>query len=328
MANNLRPKIDTTTSSKTMFPEAIERAKFLDKYLIDNGKPLGPLHGLPISVKDGFNIKGVPSTLGYILFQSYPVPEENSPVIDILLSLGAIIHVKTNVPQTMMDTLWWTVFVRKKGRTRDPWQHDSAAIAMPYKNIARKTSLRLGFIAEDPAHPVAPPIARALETAFQRLAAAGHEVVKMSEFPSPAEAANLCWSFYLTDPQNTTSKIIEQGGEPKVPAISLTWENPKLPNVDMDEYYNINTKRRELKAEWHKMFVEQKFDAVMLPAYMDTAPAHDKYGTVCYTAFANLLDVISGSGDSVRSRESRKGPTKPYCSELKALFYLLRTLML
>ena len=34
-----------------MFLEAIERAKFLDKYLLDNGKPLGPLHGLPVSVK-------------------------------------------------------------------------------------------------------------------------------------------------------------------------------------------------------------------------------------------------------------------------------------
>ena len=44
----------------------------------------------------------MPSTLGYILFQGNPVPEENSPLIDILLSLGAIIHVKTNVPQTMM----------------------------------------------------------------------------------------------------------------------------------------------------------------------------------------------------------------------------------
>jgi amidase len=193
----------------------------------------------------------------------------------------------------------------------DPWQHDSAAIAMPYKDVARKTSLRLGFIAEDPAHPVAPPITRALETAFQRLTAAGHEVVKMSEFPSPAVAADLCWSFYLTDPQNTTSKIIEQGGEPKVPAISLTWENPKLPNVDMDEYYNINTRRRELKAEWHKMFVEQKFDAVMLPAYMDTAPAHDMYGTVCYTAFANLLDVsmrFSHHGQSANHTTSIRPP--------------------
>jgi hypothetical protein len=34
-----------------MFPEAIERAKFLDKWLLDYRKPLGPLHGLPVSVK-------------------------------------------------------------------------------------------------------------------------------------------------------------------------------------------------------------------------------------------------------------------------------------
>lgn len=34
-----------------MFVEAIERAKYLDGYLLREGKPLGPFHGMPISVK-------------------------------------------------------------------------------------------------------------------------------------------------------------------------------------------------------------------------------------------------------------------------------------
>jgi amidase len=173
----------------------------------------------------------------------------------------------------------------------EPWQYDSQALAMPYKEISQKTTLRLGFVAEDAAHPVWPPVARALQTACNKLAAAGHEIIAMDATISPAEAADLCWKFYLTDPQDTSSGIIERGGEPKVPAIISTWENPRLPNVDMDEYYNINTKRRELKAIWHKAFVEHQLDAIMLPGSVGTAPAHDKYGTVCYTAFANLLDV-------------------------------------
>ena len=173
----------------------------------------------------------------------------------------------------------------------EPWQHDSAAIAMPYKNVSKKTRLRLGFIAQDSAHPVTPPISRALKAACEKLTAAGHKIITVDKGPSPAEAADLCWKFYLTDPQDTTSKIIEQGGEPKVPAIVTTWETPRLPNVDMDEYYDINTRRQELKAEWHKVFVEQSLDAIMLPAYTGTAPVHDGYGTVCYTAMANLLDV-------------------------------------
>lgn len=34
-----------------MFDEAIERAKYCDEYLAREGKPIGPLHGLPISLK-------------------------------------------------------------------------------------------------------------------------------------------------------------------------------------------------------------------------------------------------------------------------------------
>ena len=44
-----------------MFPEALKRARFLDKWLSENGRPLGPLHGLPISVKVRSMIAGVDS---------------------------------------------------------------------------------------------------------------------------------------------------------------------------------------------------------------------------------------------------------------------------
>jgi hypothetical protein len=44
--------------SLEFFPEmALARAKELDEYLQKNGKPVGPLHGLPISLKDQFRIK-------------------------------------------------------------------------------------------------------------------------------------------------------------------------------------------------------------------------------------------------------------------------------
>lgn len=40
------------------FPEAaLAQAKALDEYLEENKKPVGPLHGLPISLKDQFRIK-------------------------------------------------------------------------------------------------------------------------------------------------------------------------------------------------------------------------------------------------------------------------------
>ncbi|CAE7007194.1 hypothetical protein PTNB85_01385 [Pyrenophora teres f. teres] len=87
--------------TETYFAEAQERARFLDSERTQ-GRIVGPLHGLPISVKDGFRIKGSASTIGYVSFLDHPLDTENSPLVDILLDLGAVIYVKTNLPQTLM----------------------------------------------------------------------------------------------------------------------------------------------------------------------------------------------------------------------------------
>jgi amidase len=62
---------------------------------------LGPLHGLPISVKDGFQYVGVEASIGYVSFLGKK-STVNSPLVDILLGLGAVLYVKTNIPQTLM----------------------------------------------------------------------------------------------------------------------------------------------------------------------------------------------------------------------------------
>ena len=86
-----------------MFDEALERAKYCDEYLESKGKTLGPLHGLPVSVKDSFNVKGYQTIMGYAAFASNSPATNNSGIVGILLQAGAVIHVKTNVPQTMMS---------------------------------------------------------------------------------------------------------------------------------------------------------------------------------------------------------------------------------
>ena len=48
------------------FEAAIADAQKLDDYFAQNGKPIGPLHGLPISLKDQFHVKGVETTMGYV----------------------------------------------------------------------------------------------------------------------------------------------------------------------------------------------------------------------------------------------------------------------
>ena len=90
----------TNCLTEPLFTSALVRAKELDKYLVSNGKPVGPLHGLPITVKDSFNITGVDSSLGLASLCFKPA-KTNSTLVDLLLSLGCVIIAKTNVPQTL-----------------------------------------------------------------------------------------------------------------------------------------------------------------------------------------------------------------------------------
>ncbi|KAE8409415.1 amidase signature domain-containing protein [Aspergillus pseudonomiae] len=90
----------TRCLSEPLFDRALQRAKDLDRHLQNSGKPIGPLHGLPVSVKDSFHVKGVDSTTGIVALAFKPATQ-NSPLVDLLESLGAVIIGKTNVPQTM-----------------------------------------------------------------------------------------------------------------------------------------------------------------------------------------------------------------------------------
>ncbi|KAH8887192.1 amidase [Thozetella sp. PMI_491] len=106
----------TNCLTEPLFTQAAERARFLDRYLEEHGTTLGPLHGLPVSVKDTFDIKGVDSSIGLAALCFKPA-DKNAPLVDLLLSLGAIIVAKTNVPQTLssLDSIN-NVF----GRTMNP----------------------------------------------------------------------------------------------------------------------------------------------------------------------------------------------------------------
>ncbi|KAL8942631.1 MAG: hypothetical protein Q9216_001544 [Gyalolechia sp. 2 TL-2023] len=90
-----------STLTEALFASALSRASFLDDHLARTGTPLGPLHGLPISVKDTFDIKGVDSTVGISTLAFHPA-SQNAPLVDLLLAAGAVIHCKTNVPQSML----------------------------------------------------------------------------------------------------------------------------------------------------------------------------------------------------------------------------------
>lgn len=91
----------TNCLSETLFQQAVASSKALDAHFQQTGKPKGPLHGLPISIKDNFNVIGVDSTVGFASWVGHPAVY-NATLVDILQDAGAVLYVKTNVPTAMM----------------------------------------------------------------------------------------------------------------------------------------------------------------------------------------------------------------------------------
>lgn len=94
--------------------EAAEQAQKLDDYFQREGKVIGPLHGLPISIKDSIPIKGRPGSGGFL--SNFEVSPDDCDMTRILRSLGAVFYVKTNQPQTIMHLESHSFY----GRTLNP----------------------------------------------------------------------------------------------------------------------------------------------------------------------------------------------------------------
>ncbi|RGP76710.1 hypothetical protein FLONG3_5150 [Fusarium longipes] len=91
--------------------EAIAQAQKLDAYFEQHGKPIGLLHGLPISIKEHIQVAGTYSSQG--CFASITYDDTDADIVAILRSQGAVIYCKTNQPQSIMhletDSHWGTV---------------------------------------------------------------------------------------------------------------------------------------------------------------------------------------------------------------------------
>ncbi|KAI0825163.1 general amidase [Trametes gibbosa] len=96
---------------------ALKRAAELDAYMKEHGTVIGPLHGLPVSLKDQFQIKGLETTMGYAALVGQ-IAEDDAVLVKLLLRAGAVPYVRTNVPQTLM---WGETHNNVFGRTLNPY---------------------------------------------------------------------------------------------------------------------------------------------------------------------------------------------------------------
>ncbi|KAH6675066.1 putative amidase [Halenospora varia] len=95
----------------SFFPdEGLKIAKALDEHLARTGKPIGPLHGLPVCIKDMYDLKGQRCTMGFVSWFDQ-IAENDSSMVKILRNAGAVFYSKTTMPQggMMLETcseLW------------------------------------------------------------------------------------------------------------------------------------------------------------------------------------------------------------------------------
>jgi amidase len=80
-------------------------------------KPLGPLHGLPVAIKDITPTAGIRTTFASPLYKNY-VPGEDAEVVRRLKAAGAIILAKTNTPEFACGAYTDNELF---GPTRNPW---------------------------------------------------------------------------------------------------------------------------------------------------------------------------------------------------------------
>jgi aspartyl-tRNA(Asn)/glutamyl-tRNA(Gln) amidotransferase subunit A len=96
--------------------QAGEAAKKAEAAVME-GRPLGPLHGVPFSVKDLIYTGGIRTMRGSKIFENY-IPSEDAPLVARLKEAGGILMGKTTTPEFgfkgMTDSL-------VSGVTRNPW---------------------------------------------------------------------------------------------------------------------------------------------------------------------------------------------------------------
>lgn len=95
---------------------AKKRAKAVDK-AVAKGDALGPLAGVPMTVKESFDVAGMPTTWGIPELEAN-IATRHALAVERLLAAGAVIFGKTNVPIHLAD---WQSYNDIYGTTNNPW---------------------------------------------------------------------------------------------------------------------------------------------------------------------------------------------------------------
>jgi amidase len=102
--------------------DALKAAEVADRAVLD-GEQLGPLHGVPITVKENIDVAGWPTTQGVPALAEATAPVD-APVVERMRAAGAIPFARTNLPDFGLRVHTDSSL---RGLTRNPWRPDVTA---------------------------------------------------------------------------------------------------------------------------------------------------------------------------------------------------------
>src|SRR6266436_6128451 len=110
----LQPKLNTFVH---LDPKGAREQACAAENSATQGEPLGPLHGVPLTVKSCIDVAGWPCPAGSVLRMGH-IPRRDAPLVARLKAAGAILLGNTNTPEFLMA---YKTNNLTHGKTSNPW---------------------------------------------------------------------------------------------------------------------------------------------------------------------------------------------------------------
>ncbi|KAF6223327.1 hypothetical protein HO133_000169 [Letharia lupina] len=288
----------TNCLSEICFVAAEQRAKALDESFLRTGQTVGPLHGLPVSLKDRFNIDGLESACGYVSWLGKEKSENDEGIlVKRLRRMGAVFFVKTNVPMSMLlpglpvngsvvgpmaGDLPTIEMAMKVVLDTFPWQDDCDVLEMPWReeklqNIRSRTArhrerdgkLVFAVMSCDGNVQVHPPVQRAMALVTKALLQRGYEVIEWQPPPHHDAVQTLVRQHTADSTQgwfqilgSTAGKevrnAIDASGEPPVHQLQTWYDNDNVEPSSSAEFWDLCNQRDQYRSEYNQYWTSTR----------------------------------------------------------------------
>lgn len=119
------PQGEGTRAMTDVFADSAQRQARASDALREAGLARSALEGIPVSVKDLFDVAGLPTTAGSVVLKSAPPAQAHAPVVQRLLDAGACLVARTNMTEFAYSGLGVNPH---HGTPRNPWRREEARI--------------------------------------------------------------------------------------------------------------------------------------------------------------------------------------------------------